>query len=376
MMRWSFRIARIAGIDVRIHATFFLLFAWIAFSAVTQKQPRAVVADMMVFTAVTFAIVLLHEYGHALTARCFGIRTKDITLLPIGGLARLDRMPEKPGQELLVAVAGPAVNVVLCGICVAGLAATGSLGDLFAGDLVRSGWLVRLAWTNGVLAAFNMLPAFPMDGGRVLRALLAMHFDPAFATMLAARLGQIVALLFIVGGISVLPPMFALVGLFVWIGAAEENRQSQFRSTLAGIPVWHATATEIRTLAPTDTLERAALLVLRGPQTEFPVVDGDRPVGMLGRSALVAAISRAGIASTVSAAMSTDYPTVAPEDPLDRAFQALMASPARAAAVVKGGRLVGIVTPEDIGELAALQGAMAEATRRGFPPPAPPPPAA
>ncbi|MCE9583029.1 MAG: site-2 protease family protein [Planctomycetes bacterium] len=374
-MRWSFKIARIAGIDVRVHATFFLLFALIAYNAATEKMSQAAVTDMVLFTMVTFVIVVMHEYGHALTARCFGIRTKDITLLPIGGLARLDRMPEKPSQELMVAIAGPAVNVVLCGICVAGLAATGRLEALFSGDFMNSGWLVRLALVNGILAVFNLLPAFPMDGGRVLRALLSMYFDPVLATTLAARLGQVVAVIFVGVGVFV-APMFALIGLFVWVGAGEENRQSQFRATLAGIPVWHAAATEIRTLASTDTLERAALLVMRGTQTEFPVVEGERPVGILTRPALVAAIGRAGLAAPVALAMTPDFPIVAPNDPLDRAYLALMASPSHTAVVVQDGRLIGILTPEDIGELAAVQGAMAEAARRGFPPPAPPQPPA
>ncbi|KAF0246963.1 MAG: peptidase [Planctomycetota bacterium] len=367
-MKWSFRIARIAGIDVRIHATFFLLLVWIAYMSWSERKSVAEATDAALFTAVTFVIIVLHEFGHALTARAFGIRTRDITLLPIGGLARLERMPDKPWQEFLVAIAGPAVNVVLGAIAVAALAASGRMGDLFHGDLLHSGWLVRLAWSNAFLAGFNMLPAFPMDGGRVLRALLAMQFEPAFATAVAARLGQAVAILFIVLGLAA-SPMFALIGLFVWIGASEENRQVQFRVALAGIPVWQAMATEIRTLAPSDPLERAAMLMTRTTQTEFPVLEADRVAGILTRPALLAAIGSGGLAAPVAAAMSRDFAVVSPTDPLDRAFLALQASPVHAAVVVHEGRLVGLLTSEEIGELAAVHGAVGEAVKRGYPPP-------
>jgi Zn-dependent protease/CBS domain-containing protein len=367
-MKWSFRIARVAGIDVRIHATFFLLLVWIAYMSWSERKSLPEAADAALFTGVTFLIIVLHEFGHALTARAFGIRTRDITLLPIGGLARLERMPDKPWQEFLVAIAGPAVNVVICAGAVGLLFARGRFDDMYSGDLLHSGWLVRLAWSNAFLAGFNMLPAFPMDGGRVLRALLAMQFGPALATTIAARLGQAVAILFVILGLST-SPMFALIGLFVWIGASEENRQVQFRAALAGIPVWQAMATEIRTLSPGDPLEKAALLVTRTTQTEFPVLDGERVVGLLTRPALLAAIGSAGLKAPVSGAMALEFATVSPTDTLDVAFVALQASPARAAAVVHEGKLVGLLTSEEIGELAALQAAVGEAVKRGYPPP-------
>ncbi len=371
-MRWSFRIARVAGIDIRVHATFFLLFAWIGYSSWSEGHSRGEALDAALFTVVTFVIVVLHELGHALTAKAFGVRTRDIILFPIGGVARLERMPDKPWQELLVAIGGPAVNVVLCAAAFFALAAQGRTGDVFTSNLLRSGFLVRMVWTNAILAGFNMLPAFPMDGGRVLRALLAMHFDSAVATSLAARLGQGVAALLFVAGIAFGLPFFALIGFFVWIGAGEENRQAQYRSALSGIAVWQAMATEIRTLSPSDTLERAALYLTRGTQSEFPVVDGDRVVGLLTRSALVAAVSREGLGAPVSRAMSTDFAVVSPTDPLDQAFVALQSSPVHAAAVVQDGRLAGLLTAEEIGEIAALHGAVGDAWKRGIPPPPPP----
>ncbi|MEK7466907.1 MAG: site-2 protease family protein [Planctomycetota bacterium] len=363
-MKWSFRIARIAGIDVRIHATFFLLLVWIAYMSWSERKSLAETGDVALFTGVTFLIIVLHEFGHALTARAFGIRTRDITLLPIGGLARLERMPDKPWQEFLVAIAGPAVNVAICAAAFAALAATGRTSSLFNGDPFRSGWLVWLVWSNAFLAGFNMLPAFPMDGGRVLRALLAMQFDHAFATAIAARLGQAVALFFVILGLAT-SPMFALIGLFVWIGAGEENRQVQFRAALAGIPVAQAMATEIRTLAPSDPLEKAALYLTRTTQTEFPVVDGDRVVGLLTRPALLKVIGSGGPAAQVLTAMSTDFAVLSPTDALDHAFVTLQSSSIHAAAVVHEGKLVGLLTLEEIGELAALL----DALKRGHQPP-------
>ncbi len=374
-MRWSFRIARVAGIDVRVHATFFLLLAWIGYASWSEGKTSKEAVSLALFTLVTFVIVVLHELGHALTAKAFGIRTRDIILFPIGGVARLERMPDKPWQELLVAIGGPAVNVVLCAAAVIALVAQGRTADIFPADILKSGFLVRMVWTNAFLAGFNMLPAFPMDGGRVLRALLAMQFDSAVATSLAARLGQGVAALFFISGIAFSQPFLALIGFFVWIGAGEENRQAQYRSALAGIPVWHAMATEIRTLAPSDTLERAALFLTRGTQTEFPVMEGDRVVGILTRTALIATAAREGLGAPVSRAMSAEFAVVAPADPLDQAFVALQSSPVHAAAVIHEGRLVGLLTTEEIGELAALQGAVGDALKRGIPPPAPPPPA-
>lgn len=359
-MRWSFRIARVAGIDIRVHATFFLLLAWIVYASWSGGKSRGEALDAALFTLVTFVIVVLHELGHALTAKAFGIRTRDITLLPIGGLARLERMPDKPWQELLVAIGGPAVNVALCAAAAAALAATGRAAEILPADILKAGWLPRMVVVNAFLAAFNMLPAFPMDGGRVLRALLAMQFDPAVATALAARLGQGVAALFILGGLFTGQPFLALIGFFVWIGAGEENRQAQFRAALAGIPVWHAMATEIRTLAPGDPLEKAALFVLRGTQTEFPVVEEGKVAGVLTRSALVSAAARAGLGAPVAAAMSREFAVVAPADTLEHAFLAMQSSPVHAAVVVQDGALVGLLTGEEIGEYAALQGALGQ----------------
>src|SRR6267378_4982921 len=177
IMKWSWRIARVAGIEVFMHATFLLLLAWVGVTDYLPRHSWQAAARGIVFVLILFVIIVLHELGHALTARRFGIRTLDITLLPIGGVARLERMPEKPVQELLVALAGPAVNLVLALVLLLLLAVGRQFGDFEGLSLLGGSLLARLLQVNVALAVFNLLPAFPMDGGRVLRALLALRLD-------------------------------------------------------------------------------------------------------------------------------------------------------------------------------------------------------
>jgi len=223
-MNWSWRIGRIAGVEVYVHYTFPLLLGW---EALRHFQAHGDVAEAMggvVFILILFGVVLLHELGHAMAARHYGIRTPDITLLPIGGVARMERIPDAPQKELVIALAGPAVNVVLA----AGIYLGSTLGRGLSpfGEALRvgGGLVDRLFWANVSLALFNLLPAFPMDGGRVLRALLAMRLDYVRATRVAASIGQGVAILFGLLGL-IYDPFLILIALFVWLGAAEEARR-------------------------------------------------------------------------------------------------------------------------------------------------------
>jgi Zn-dependent protease len=225
-MRWSWRIGRLAGIALYVHATFLLLLAWVAFREWTYGM--VAVAAALVYIVALFAIVVLHELGHALTARRYGIRTRDIILLPIGGVARLERMPRDPRQELLVALAGPAVNVAIAIVLYALLRLTGAppAADLYTVDLVSStrAFVYQLVVVNIMLAVFNLIPAFPMDGGRVLRALLAMRMSSYVrATAIAARVGRVLAVVLgFVGVYKFQNPFWVLIALFVWMGAGSE----------------------------------------------------------------------------------------------------------------------------------------------------------
>ena len=358
-MRWSFRLGAVAGIPLYVHATVPLLLAWVVFMHARQGASLAATLAGLLFVLALFACVVLHEFGHALTARRYGIVTQDITLLPIGGVARLTRMPSDPRQELWVALAGPAVNVVIALALGALLALAGGAVALRQVDVANGPFVQRLLLVNVWLALFNLIPAFPMDGGRVLRALLATRLPYVRATRIAASLGQFMALVF--GFLGLLfNPFLVFIALFVWIGASQEAAMVEMRSSLAGVPVRSAMLTEFRVLRPHDTLQQAVELILAGSQQDFPVVDQDRVVGLLLRSELIAALSRAGTDAAVATVMRTDFETATSEESLDAALPRLRTGPGPKP-VLEGERLVGLVTSENVGEFLAIQASLQKA---------------
>lgn len=368
-MSWSFRLGRLLGIDIYVHFTFFVLLAWIVFSEYLQSRNWSQALLELAFICAIFATVVMHEYGHALMARLFGVKTRDITLLPIGGVARLERIPEHPGQELLIAIAGPAVNVALAIVCLAILLASGQWGPRATMSLnpFEGGFLARMLFINVWLVIFNMIPAFPMDGGRVLRAVLAIGMHYVRATQIAALVGQGIAVLFgLVGlfGIPGLLPggnlMLLLIALFVWIGATQEANMVVARSRMAGLSAQMAMISEYRTVSPHDSLANVAQHVLAGFQEDFPVLDGGRLVGILTRDGLLKAMERLGEQASVADAMERHFPTAAPHEPLNDVVARLQSTESHALPVIDRGRLVGIVTPENIGELLMLRGAEAQ----------------
>ena len=356
-MKWSWKIAQLAGIGIYVHVTFLILLAWVGFSHYLLRHSWEDVADGILFIIALFAIVVLHELGHALTAKRFGVRTRDITLLPIGGVARLERIPDEPRQELLVALAGPAVNVLLAAILFAVLAAGERLTALTDVTLVGGDFLSKLMWVNVSLAVFNLLPAFPMDGGRVLRALLAIRMNYLRATQIAAGIGQGIALLFGLLGLFV-NPFLVFIALFVWMGAAQEAAMAQMRSALGGVPVGQVMTTEFRTLSPREPLSQAARQTLAGYQHDFPVVDGGRVVGVLTRESLLAGLTKGGPQAEVGEAMQRSFETADPAEMAELALARLQSSACRALPVLRNGQLVGIVTLENAGEFMMIQTAM------------------
>jgi Zn-dependent protease/predicted transcriptional regulator len=359
-MRWSVRLGRITGIDVYMHATFLLLLLWVGVSHYLIRRSLGDAWSGIVFILALFGIVILHELGHALTARRFGIKTRDITLLPIGGVARLERMPEDPRQELLVAVAGPSVNVALGALIAAWMVLVTHAQLLGEIPLVGGDFLRKMLWVNVALAVFNMIPAFPMDGGRVLRALLAMRMEYSRATHVAAQIGQMLALVFGFLGLFT-NPFLVFIALFVWMGAAGEASMVQMKSSLSGIPVSRAMITEFQTLQPGDSLRTATDHILAGFQQDFPVMSGGELVGVLVREDLMKALAREGMSASVAEVMRTDFETADPGEMLEPAFLRLQSCSCRSVPVVRGGRLVGILTTDNVGEFlmvrAAVQGA-------------------
>ena len=364
-MSGSWRIGRIAGIHVYVHFTFLLLLGWVAISHYLAHGDLAEAMSGLAFILALFGIVVLHELGHALAARRYGIRTRDITLLPIGGVARLERMPEDPWQELVVAVAGPAVNVVLAAGIYLGSALGRGVGSIGDSARVGGGLLDQLFWVNVSLVAFNALPAFPMDGGRVLRALLAMRLDYVRATQVAASIGQGMAVLFAFLGLF-FNPFLIFIGLFVWLGAAQEASMVQMRSALAGIPVRRAMITEFQILRPDDTLDQAVEHIRSGLRQDFPVVEDGRLVGVLTRSDLTAALGRHGPGARVREIMRRDFVTVDPRDMLQTALARLQDCDCHTLPVVRDGRLLGLVTADNLAEVLMIQEALRRSAGRAL----------
>lgn len=363
-MKWAWKIGRFFGIDVYLHATFLLIIVFVAWSHWALGAAR--VLDGILFVLAIFACVVFHEYGHALTARKYGIKTRDITLYPIGGVARLERMPDKPIQELWVALAGPAVNVLIAAALLAWLVFASAVRPF--GELTVTGgpFLERLMVVNIFLVAFNLIPAFPMDGGRVLRALLAMRLEYTRATNIAASIGQGLALLFGLAGIFG-NPMLLFIALFVWIGAGQEASLTQMKSALAGIPVSRAMLTDFKTLLPTDTLGHAVELILQGSQQDFPVVADGAVVGILTRADLLKALAQQPQSTPVSDVMQRRFPEADPGDMLETMFARLQECECHTVPVTRGGALVGLVTSENIGEFLMIQAALK--ARAATPPP-------
>ena len=353
-MGWAISVGRIAGIELRIHLTFFLLLAWIAAMLWASRGPAAAL-DGLLFVIVLFACVVLHELGHALVARRFGIGTKDILLLPIGGLASLDKMPEDPSQEVLVALAGPAVNLVISGILIGALGGRLEPLDIDAfGTGVRE-FINRIATVNIVLAVFNLLPAFPMDGGRVLRALLGFRMSRARATQIAATVGQALAIVFAFIGLMG-NPVLVLIAIFVFFAANAESYSATMHDFARGRPVGEALITEFQSLSPGDTLDAAAKLLLATTQREFPIVSADgRLIGFVTRERLVEDLGVRSAGATVDRIIDPNIPALKDSASLEAAVTILEQKAAPAVAVLNAQhQFVGYVTLENLAEFSCF----------------------
>jgi Zn-dependent protease len=357
-MKWSFKLGKLLGIDVYLHFTFLLLLVFLGFAYWSATQNAAATLEGVAFIIALFGCVVLHELGHALMARRYGIKTRDITLLPIGGIARLERMPEKPMQEFWVALAGPAVNVVIAAVLFVGLAATRGFTPVENISVTGGSFWQRLMVLNLFLVAFNLLPAFPMDGGRVLRALLSTSLGRRRATAIAANVGQVMAILFGIVGF-LYNPFLVFIAIFVYLGAQAEAGAVEMQSALEGLRVRDAMMTRFRTLAAQDPLARAVQELLAGSQQDFPVLENDQPVGILRRNDLVKALAEGRREAAVAEVMCRDCETVDEATPLKRAVESMQSRQCATVPVVAGGRIVGLLTHENISEMIMINAAMA-----------------
>lgn len=355
-MRWSLTIAEVRGIRIQVHVTFVLLIAWIALSYWQLTHTVSAVLDGVGFIFALFACVVLHELGHALTARRFGIRTRSITLLPIGGVAAVEKMPDDPRLEIVIALAGPVVSLAIALALYLFLQATGSLVDLAELGVSGGPFLQRLMIVNILLAVFNLLPAFPMDGGRVFRALLSLRLGNLAATRVAASVGQAMALLFALLGLLYNPFLF-LIAVFIWIGAATEAGTAGIRYALADVRAADAMLTEFHSLAPGDSLAHAVQLTLAGSQKDFPVIEGDAVVGVLTQADMLRGLQSLGGEARVGSAMQAAPARVAHDQPMTEVLDRLQETPARLAVVMDGPRAAGLIDLDNVLELIRIQAA-------------------
>jgi Zn-dependent protease len=357
-MNWSWRVARIGGTDVKLHFTFVLLIAWFVWQGFAAGGAAGALAMGGTLLAL-FGSVLVHEFGHIRMARRFGIRTPDVLLLPIGGVARLERIPDDPRQELLVALAGPAVTLTIAAVSFGIMAALGQAPALRPSDALPESPLGLLFDINLVLLLFNLIPAFPMDGGRVLRALLATRLGMLKATRIAARVGQGLAFVFGAIGLFGEParPLLLLIALFVFIGAGGELAAVETRTATRGVALRDVMVTNYRTIPIHARLEQAASMLLDGEQREFPVVDNfGKAEGILTREGLIKGLAGVGPQGTVAEAMATRLPVLVPEMPLDAAL-ALMKGAGLPALPVQGGdgSVIGMLTLDNVTDLLLLR---------------------
>jgi Zn-dependent protease/CBS domain-containing protein len=354
-MSWSIPIFRIAGIQLRIHITFLLLIGWLALGYYAEGGSAVALARVL-YVLLLFACVVLHEFGHAIAAKHFGINTPDITLLPIGGVARLQRMPDEPRQELIIALAGPLVNVV---IALTLFAFVGWRGFTAYATMGEPDLLAQLLVINVILVLFNLLPAFPMDGGRVLRALLATRLSYARATQIAASIGQGCA--FIFGFIGLFGnPLLLFIALFVYMGASQEAALAQLKDISRSFPVSSAMVREFRSLPQDATLQEAVDALLATSQHDFPVIDESGNVaGVLTRHDLIAALRKQDPQIRVADVMRRDIPTVTTGTRFEEAFRIMQECNCPVVPVLDGmKRLVGLLTPENVTELMMVHSAM------------------
>lgn len=349
-MKNSLFLGRIAGIKIFVHWTFPIIIFWIIISNLSRGFSPGQLAWSVIFTLAIFICVFLHELGHALAARKYHIQTKDITLLPIGGVARLERMPDKPLQELIVALAGPAVNLAIVLVLFIVLNLTRMPADLSVITHVdANNFLLSLAIINLWLALFNLIPAFPMDGGRVLRALLSLRLKRTLATQIAGRIGQVLAFVFMFVGFFN-NPFLIFIGLFVFLGAMAEVEHVKMQSILQGITVKDVTMKDLHVLNRKDTIAKAIELMLSGQAKKFLVMDGDKLYGTLGKDGIIKALTNHTTEEFVEVIADNNPAYIEVDEPIENALLMMQNHQYPMLIVTRNNKLYGFTDIENIQE--------------------------
>ena len=346
-MRWSISLGSVAGTKVRLHFTFLLFLIWLGVLAWASGGPPAAAGTISFFVLLFFCVVL-HEFGHVFAARRFGVHTPEMILLPIGGVSKLERIPEEPRQELIISLAGPAVTLIIAVVLVIAL---GGLPrpETAIRELTPRSILAQLALANVILLVFNLLPAFPLDGGRVLRAILARFKGHLRGTEIAAVIGRAAAIA--LGLIALLAGNFILllIAMFVFFAAGSEAGMARMRNVVLDLPAREAMISEFRSLRPDASVKDAADALIETSQTDFPIVDNvGRLVGLLNRDGIIKALSEKGTETRVAEAMRRDIPSVSEGQRLDDGLDLLQGGVPAIAVTGANDRLVGYITAENL----------------------------
>ncbi|MFN7910340.1 MAG: site-2 protease family protein [Bacteroidota bacterium] len=358
-MKGSFKLGNIAGIGIFIHWSFSLIIAYIIYSNYHAGHNVEQITWSVIFILSIFMTVFLHELGHALAAKKYNIKTKDITILPIGGLARLERIPEKPSEELVVAIAGPLVNIALA--VITGLFIT--IPDLkeltvqLTGGVNQSNFFLNFFIVNIWLAIFNLVPAFPMDGGRILRAILSMKFERHVATNIAARIGQLLALIFIFIGFNS-NPFLIFIGLFIILGAQAEVEMTKTGFMLKGMLVKDVVMKSYETIDGNDLVETAVKQLLNGQCKNFLVISNGHPTGSLSRDEIIEALSNNGNKATIDTVMNRDVLKLNIKEPIEIVYKKMLTSKNKLALVYDNEQFAGVLDLENILEFVMVKNAI------------------
>jgi len=354
-MKWSLKIAKIAGIEVYLHWTFIVLLVGVLVGGLRSVNLEGGNLNGFWFIILLFLFVLLHEFGHALMGKRFGVKTNHITLLPIGGVAAMEHIPEKPWQEMLIALAGPAVNFVLALGFLLFLGISGhvpAFSDWWS-PVSNDNMVYSLFTTNVMLFSFNLIPAFPMDGGRVLRALLAMKYGRYKATNLAVRIGQLLAIGFVLYGLipSTGNIWMVFIGVFIYLGAGAEGNYESTRSALVKYKVRDAIMHHFSPLQSSDTIGTAVKMLLDGQEKEFIVVENDAVVGTLNRNEMIEGLGHFGKEAVLSEVMNKVVLRLEPEMQLDEVYDQMTDENVEIAPIFENNQLIGVLNRDNIMEL-------------------------
>jgi len=363
-MKWSFKVGRVFNIDLRIHITFFLIVIYAAFiwAYVYEKGLSGAIYGAFII-AVLFICVVIHELCHSRMAQHYGGEVDSITLLPIGGISLLKNMPDDPKKEFWVTIVGPFSNLVIAAalfpfIYLIPDPVDGPFGAFRSADVLISisvqGFVSYLFMINLLLAVFNLLPAFPLDGGRLLRSILAQRMSYVRATRAAVTTGQVFA--FILGLVGVLSfnIILIIIAIFIYMGAESEGAGTEVKTTLSQLTVGQAVETNASTVAPRQSLSDVVALVLHAFQEDFPVLEGDRIVGVLTRANLINGLHALGPDTLVDQVMEKEFPVVEATAPFSEVYEKMNANRIKAVPVVEDGHLVGLVTLEHLTEVFML----------------------